>query len=793
MMIMDNAAIERIATPDLSLETLALLEQHASNDDVVFFLGRLVWQGEMTDCVSTLLDIACDPARGLYARIASIRAVMSVGDVEQKEDLWQRIASQPGPLDRRLVAEILEWAAPTTSSVDLLLQTVESVAPYERFNATGLERALHNFIDRLPVMDDKADDHPLSLLVKGFYEYLRREPFIRPAECQVSEKFVWLMPPALHAVDRLVAARSAEALSPSAIAVMSNMPTLHFWRGEDFHESELSLSKNVPRWRDLNDRLYWTSIAEFRAKLAGNQQRLVDDSQMAFLCHFWRFGPEDFERCLEWTSTKEVDDDRLVALSRCVNLYIQADRPAGWLKLLRAAVEGDERLRAELDLRLNPEPSPDMEEMYAKYHELERQWEARKRDVKQKRFDWVRELKENPDRVVHPPGLKLGELSGDQYHLLISNSDGGLAVDRKSEANWRGLIPEFGEAVARAYRDAAIAHWRAYLPRLRSEGANASSIPFPLVFAMVGLAIEAAEDSAFARRLTPDEARHAFRYVTWELNGFPSWFEPLYRAHPAIGLEAVTKELNWELEHSAAGEPLHYILHDIAYHAPWLHAQIAPLILRWLSENDMPNADGLRYCLNIITEGGSTRRELAELAKHKSNGSPLAEQRPRWFALWVDTDPAEAIPALEATLEGLARSEAAMFAQRFVVGLLGDRHGSGTRVSAYRNAQDLKVLYILMHRYICVDEDIERANKGVYTPTLRDNAQDARDTLFNMLATLPGAEAYAAIKALKDEHPEPDYRRRMERWAHERATADADEPLWTVGDVLTFVRDITNA
>jgi hypothetical protein len=175
----------------------------------------------------------------------------------------------------------------------------------------------------------------------------------------------------------------------------------------------------------------------------------------------------------------------------------------------------------------------------------------------------------------------------------------------------------------------------------------------------------------------------------------------------------------------------------------------------------------------------------------KINGSSAAEQRPRWFALWVDTDPAAAIPALEATLEGLRPDEASAFAQQFAVGLLGDRHGTGTRVSAYRNAKDLKTLYILMHRYIRAADDIERADKGVYSPTLRDDAQDARNTLFNMLATVPGVEAYAAIKTLEREHPEPDYRRWMARRARERATADADEPLWTVEQVRAFARDIS--
>lgn len=794
MGLMDNTAIERIATPDLTTKALALLEKYGDNDDVVFFLGRLVWQGEMKDCVPALMDIARDPARGRYARIASIRGVMSIGDVQQKDSLWELIVGHPGPLDRSLLAELLEWAAPTTRSVELLLRTLEAVAPFERFNATGLEQALHAFVDRLPVMADEADDQPLGRLVDGVNGFFGREPFIE--ECHVSEKFAWLMAPALHAVDRLVAARSAQALSPSAIAIMRNMPALRYWRssdfsGSDFSEYERSLGKNVPRWRELNDLLYWTSIADYRAMLAKKDQPLVGDWQIAFVGHFWGFGPADFECCLEWVCTKDDGDDRLVALWRCIHLYIEADRPTAWLQPLRAAVHGDENLETVLEARLDPKPSPAMEKMDAENREWERQREAQEREEKQNHADWVRQLKENPDRVHHPVGLKPGEFSVDRYHLLVSASGGHMA-ERENGANWHRLIPEFGEAVARAYRDAAVAHWRAYQPGLRSEGANTGSIPCSLIFAMAGLAIEASENSAFAQRLTSDEARHAFRYVTWELNGFPSWFEPIYRAHPAIGFEAVKKELVWELEHSGPSDPLHHILHDILYHAPWLHAEVAPLILDWLREHTMPNADGLRYCLGLLTGGGAMPSALVELAVRKIQGTAFEEQRPRWFALWMDTDPAAAIPALEATLEGLPPDEASAFAQQFVVGLLGDRHGTGTRFGAYRNAQNLKTLYVLMHRYICVADDIERAGKGVYSPTLRDNAQNARNTLFNMLASAPGAEAYAAIKELEQEHPEPEYRRWMARRARERATIDADEPLWTVGQVRAFAQDIAS-
>ena len=783
---MDNTAIERIANPDLSEQTMALLEIYRSNDDVVFFIGRLVWQGNMVSCAPVLLEIAADPARGKYARIAAIRGVMSVGSAELKNRLWGLIANDPALLDRGVFAELLDWAPLTTSGVELVLRMLDHTAPHEQFNATGLRYALHGFINRLPVMADAADAHPLGQLIDGFNRFLEREPFVERGECHVSEEFAWLMPAALHAVDRLVAARSTAALQPSALAVLRNTPALRFWRSGDIDEYETSLSQNVPRWRELNDLLYWTSVAACRAHIEAKGEVLRDDWQMAFIGHFWGFGPEDFERCLAWIVEKD-GDDRFIALSRCLQLYIQADRPTAWLKPLRAAIAGDPALSEFLETRLDQKPSPAMERMDAEHRRRRRRIDARDRKETKDRADWVRALQANPDRILHPTGLKPGEFSSDQYHLLHSVMGSGLSTSRGG-ADWRALVPEFGEPVARAFRDAAIAHWRIYQPTLRSEGGETGSTPYSLIFAMSGLAIEADENSAFAQRLTPEEARLALRYVTWELNGFPGWFERLYREFPEIGREAVATELLWELKHSVGERPLHYILHDILYHAPWLHAEVAPLILDWLRAHDVPNADALRYCLDILAGSGAAPETLAQLASAKATRTNLGEQRPRWFALWVDADPSAAIPVLKAHLADLSPADGSSFAQQFIVALLGDRHGTGMRVGAYRNAHDLKTLYVLMHCYIRVAEDIDRAGKGVYSLTTRDKAQDARNALFNMLTEVPGAEAYAAMKALEHDHPVPEYRSWMAKRARQRATQDADEPLWSVEQVGDFAK-----
>jgi hypothetical protein len=783
---MDNTAIERIAAPDLGADALALLERFGGDDDVVFFIGRLAWQGEMRECLPTLETIARDPERGRYARIASARAIMTLGDEAQKDRLWAIIAGQAGPIDRRVLAELVEWADPTSRSVALLIASIERLPPHERFEATGLSEAIHRLIDRLPLMADAAPEHPLAQLVAGLDGFLDREPHIERGECHVSKAFVWLMGPALHAVDRLVKSRSAAALQPDALAILRKVPAVRFWRSDDGTDFKTALGANVPRWQELNDTLYWTSVAERRVHLAAKGKRMVDDWQIAFMDPFWRFEAEDFERCLGWVHDKEALDDRLVALSRCLALFVTHDRCANWLEQMRGVTAGQPELEAALAARIDPRPSPAVRKMEADNRRWERTRRTREAKEQRDRADWARALKADPERVRSPKGLEPGQFSGDQYHLMHSVRDEGLMRDRDWGSAWRQLIPEFGEEVARAYRDAAMGFWRPYRPGLRSEGAATGSTPFALIFAMAGIAIEFDDTENFLAALSDADARHALRYVTWELNGFPRWFEPLYRAHPEAGLDAVAKELIWELDNSPAEGSTHHILHDLLYHAPWLHRDVAPLIIDWLRANDMPNADNLRYCLNILSSSGVASAELGALAQAKLTGGVDVEQRPRWYALWVDSVPDAAIPALEAELAGVGEAAGSSFAQLFAVSLLGDRHGTGNRTGAFKTPVHLKSLYVLMHRFIRVCDDIDRANGGVYSPTLRDNAQDARNTLFNLLSAESGAETYAAIKALEKEHPEPGYRVWMAKRARERAIADADEPLWTAAQVHAF-------
>lgn len=442
-------------------------------------------------------------------------------------------------------------------------------------------------------------------------------------------------------------------------------------------------------------------------------------------------------------------------------------------------------LEAKLRALLRPKTSPE----HKRWRATERKWAQRRRrrdeNESTARAGFVARLKANPDRIGQPAGIKPGEMTWDQAHLLRSIEGDGLRISRGAGSKWHALVPEFGEAVAVAFRDAARRQWRAYMPTLRSEGGDGNSIPYGLIFAMAGLEIDAGDDGKGLAQLDEPEAAHALRYAFSELNGFPSWLEPLYHVHRDVGFKLIWGETRWELSKSGP-EPMHYMLHDLVYHAPWLHADMAQPIYDWFAEHGAANGDCLRYGRTIMTSGGVSVTALASLARRRvEDAATPPDQLASWLALWVDTAPNDAIPVLDARLSALPAPEDARFAEEFIAALMGGRRQSGSINGAWKTPEHLKALYVRMHRSIRAGEDLNRADGGVYSPTLRDDAQDARNTLFNLLSAMPGEATYREILALADDHPEQSYRAHMRRRAYDRAVEDSDRE-WSLAEVIAL-------
>lgn len=780
----DNDAIARIANCDLSESTLKLIEKYKDNDDVIFFIGRLVWQGEMTSCVSPLVHIAEDSSRGLYARIASIRAIMTCGSVGQKQKLWLKLNEDDAQIPREILSELIFDSNVDSHYIEQLLISLGKLPPYDRFKNITLSRDIHSFLGGLNL-------ELLPQLIEGLACYIDKPPYIERWECHVSEEYAWLLGIAMQAIERLIKVRHTMVLGNTSLSILLKVPVVRHWRADYVTEHKSELQILVPKWAELNDRLYWNCIRQTREiEIAKSGKKLTDDSAVSWLGHFWNFDTTSLPRLISYISTCPLEDDRLVALSTAFRVYVQTDRSEDILILLRNAVVNEPVLHTQLSILLDPPVSKEMQRYKAEQAEYQRKSTEKKEREKLSREKWIIGLRENPERIYNAPNIKPGDLSYDQYWLMLELQDHSLATNRWGFTNWKKLIPEFGESVALAYREAALKHWSQYKPVLRSESNEENSTPYSLIFAMAGLEIDAAENSGFPENLSEENVRHALRYIFWELNGFPSWLERMHKAFPHLVEEAVSKELVWALEKSALGTAKNHILHDLTYHALWLHPYIASVIFDWMYSNSNQNCTNREYCLRILVNGDIEPERLSNLAiKQIANGDD-PEEISWWYALRIDCDPDNGISEFEQWLSKLDSDKATIAAQIFISALMGGRSSSDAtpNMGHYRTAPHLKSLYNLMHKYVKVEDDIDRTDGKVFTPKLRDDAQDARNRLFSLLSEIPGKESYTAIKQLIHDHPNPDYRPWMAKTAYNHAEKDGDLVPWSEEQVRDFAK-----
>ena len=787
----DNNAIARIAQPDLTDETLSLIKKYIAHDDAVFFLGRVVWQGKMLECVPPLFAVAHDPMRDIYSRIVATRTVMSCGTAEQRSTLWDNLLKAQAEIPRELLPDLLQGTSTDGEGVALLLKAIDKLPPYNRFKVTGLRQALHGYIDRLPILNADCVQ-PLAKLFGGLQKFLARPPHMDLDTGRLSEEFAWLLAPVTHAVERLVSARAASAVQDVVLETLIIIPDIREMRGEYFDDYKDKLQELVPAWPELNDTLFWWTVKVKRACLERDGERLNSDLQVTWPAHYWFFGPDSFFHVLEWLNTRELEDDRLVALSLALRIYAEAKRPTEWLGRLRATVADDAVLIARLEGWLNPKISEQESERQQQSIEFKKKHERQRREQERVRSDWVDRLKKNPDLIRNPPGLKPGGFSLSQYWLMMELEGNDLRTKLAQKADWEFLIDEFGNDVANAYRDAAMSHWRHYHPGLRSEGADPSSTPGSLYFAMAGLEIESREHSGFPTHLNESEVDHSLRYITWELNGFPSWLETMYQANRQAVIKALRTEIFWELDNTNPNQLSHRLLHDLTYYAPWLHHALIEPLQTWLRENDLPTVDSLRYSLHILKSGGMDPAELGTLAQTKTDSAQSNELLSHWFAIWVDAQPDSGIPALSEWLTKLDTDQSSIAGQLFITALMGNQHhaSTGPTIGNFQTAEHLKSLYVLMHTYIRVEDDIHHGT-GAYSPKLRDHAQDARGRIFNLLSEIPGKTTYVALKELIEKQPNLDHRLWMAERAYRRAEEDGDLEPWSTTQVSEFGTQFT--
>ena len=775
--MMEYEAVQRFANPDLANEIGALLDQYAADDDITWFLLRMVFQGAIDALADKAKHFALT-SRAKYTRIAAIRAVFAVGSPDDAADVRRAFISEGPGLSRDWLGELLADLPHTEEAVDWLLRALEATAPKDPHQVDPLSDPLAHCVNELPPAR-------LGSLMDGLVGLLQTEPVIERRHCEISDRYGWLGSTAARVAVRLIKARDPTALSPSTLTVLWLLPIVSDYGRHDFEEIRKELPELVQSWPELNYAVFWQSVAQERAwRERDKDERLVDYWHVSIFGSYWAFDPTSFYAISNDIAGRPLLEDRLVALTLAFRLFVAGKRPRKWRERLKRLAAKQDALAAKLEALLHP-PAGEL----AKFRRQEARWKRRdvqSRAAQEKRLERDKMLLAQRVEQIRDPG-KPGIYTHDQQYLhdrMQSAATG--SNDHWTEGNWRSLIDTYGEPVATVFRDAAIRFWRDFQPRTQSQGAATNQTPFAVIFGLTGIAIEAREVEDWLAKISPFEAETAARYAMSELNGFPAWLPELHTAFPAEVETVLLKEIEHELKVETPDSERHYVLYDMAWHGAFARDEIAPALLPALQAKRV-NLRNLGHILSIVQASSVPDVDIAKIAARKAGAKYDPTFSPAWYATWAGVDPNSAIPAVAARLAALSDPvERTNLALSFVVALLGGRQQEGRARLAYRTVEHMKALYLLMAKYIREEEDIERSGKGVYSPGLRDDAQDARNALFAFIRETPGKEAYLALMEMERAHPVMKSRPWMGFHAKTKASLDADFAPWQPSQVKEF-------
>ena len=451
-------------------------------------------------------------------------------------------------------------------------------------------------------------------------------------------------------------------------------------------------------------------------------------------------------------------------------------------------------LIAVIDEKLKPAPVNHelvrMEADHQKYTE-----QARLRQAKE-HASWVsfwREVVHNPDTAFSSD--RLGITARKLWQAMSRSGN----ESRSSGWNRRFIEQHFGKEIADRLRMAMASIWRNDRPTLRTERPDGEKDTF-LIRWKLGLAAVAAEaeDADWALKLSFQEAELAARYAPLELSGFPSWLESLAIVHPAAVEAVLGPELTSELEMLATPNSYRIFLQNISYATPSVAALFLSRIKAWFDANHQHVREGedaamvgerLRRVIDILLkhEEDEAREHIEAVAMQQLAHGIDSVLSQVWLPVLMRLNPVLGTERLGQSLRDVDPSATGPGVEW--IGLLfGDRHHHSLvdlRVPEFTPPLLLKLVR-LAYRHVRPSDDFP--HEGVFTPGLRDHAEQGRNALLSALLDAKGQEGWSAKLEMANDPLFTHFRDRALLISREKAAEEVDAAELSESQVVALDR-----
>lgn len=774
-----NIQLHRFAAPELGQEVMRLWEAGIENPEVQEIMLMMIGHGKMTDCANIAYGIAIDSSIHYSMRINALNALIQLND-PRLAVIVTSIVGDAEAWPNRIARTALLMLFPEHISVELFCKALGRI--------TENKRSIGDISWHLPRLIQSGNLSPgtldslrnglTDLVLEGVawkehrWPYIAsKKPFILPALTAVCLRQIEdqnITPEIMHSSGVSLLLIDGDYTNAEPIKQLKSiLPSLPVDARRLLFEAEdaflQALNPQSDAWKRY---VKWANLSSLTLGAADKVWVLKSLSTLGL-------GPEY----------------RALMLEAAINTRDESTPLENHFIELRSHVADQPSLLKRLDELAKPQKlDPKLESWKRKSAKRRKQEERREAKAHASWVMFWKEIVERPDLVFSPDRSE-----NTAWNLWRAMARSG-EHSRASGWNRRFIEHHFSKEIADRLRLALMGLWRKDRPTLRSERSAEGKGVFYSRW-QLGLAAIAAEseDPEWARKLSDEEAKLALRYVSIELNGFPSWLEELVFIHP----EAVDSVLGSELTAELAEPAAHHssMLQDIRHASPSVALLFLPRLRAWLNDgkwriddkgDETAAVNRLRQVIQILMQHGDTEtlELLHALAQSELVSGATDERKGVWLPFLMRISPAEGIDALEKTIKPHTPKKFGVATDWFG-SLFGDSH----RVSVVNlrspnfTPQLLLRLARLAYQHIRPSDDMAR-EEGSYTPNARDDAERGRSEIISALLLAAGPDAWAAKIELANDPIFADFKDRAIAMARERAAEECDAATFSEAEIL---------
>ena len=778
--------LKRLASNDSKMIAVInkKLKQHSKNEDLCRLLLETVRQGKLEACSPVLVSLAMDQENSEMVRVIASRSIWELGEVLLQRQMVAALFEQ-GSEGRKIISWDCDYLFPEKITPAELVGIISDFPPQGRRSSYDLRYQL----DMLAASANQWNRDIAADLITGIYGLIKQEPFVEELEYGVSANHVWLLEYAVQFANPLIEEQDAFCFDLVVLDI--------FWLFSQTKNDSVFYSKtrdmdllDIARgWHEFAYRLFWHAVEASRSR---NIPPLHWEYVFNYAYVIWQPLLSDWDQLIGELSGRQSESEKRVALTALYKIYVDSDGSSDeMLNDLRDVIGESSDLRLELEGWINPPARPISDE----YLPNQNEWAINQNAREEQRRIYIEALRADPASFRELYTHEANSLHPAAKYLYSSlrniHPNGSM---QKSFGQWELLEPEFGSAVAEAFREGCIKLWRDFDPKsLRGwREENYDMIGYGLT----GLAMESAHVPNWISYLSSAQATRAATYATREMNSFPCWISSLQQAFPEEVKAVFLEEVSYELFETDSSYSRNLDLLRVKSEG-FDESVFIPDLVELLEATDKAhNSDAAKRALNIIIENEpppetkeQTQKRLSRIAARFYHNNEASQEKLFWLHVLFAVDADEALRLLN---ESVAQSgQDPRQKEEWVNSVFAQfSHEGRHRIFSnyfqdYTKIEILKKLVPLAHSMIDEEDDIRRES-GPYTPTDRDDAQRVRFQLLDRVAKMPGEQSHDLLVQWAGESLFYTSKDWLLNQAKRRAEEDSEFEAWKEEEVLAF-------